>query len=76
MIDENDGFHLVYAKKGGSPKNCFFETRIDVTHFLLNNLNEIDFICINDVIINKDKLVNENIKLGRHLKIDKINKSI
>jgi hypothetical protein len=76
MIDENDGFHLVYAKKGGIPKNCFFETRVEVTGFLLNNLNEIDFICINDMIINKDKLVNDNIKLGRYLKIDKINKSI
>jgi len=71
MIDEHDGFRLVYAKKGGRPKNCFFENRIEVTEFLLYNLNDIDFICINDVIINKDKLVNENLKLGRFLKLSK-----
>jgi len=71
MIDENDGFRLVYAKSGGRPKNIFFESRIEVTEFLINNLNEIDFICINDVIIDKNKLVNENLKLSRFLKLDK-----
>ena len=71
MIDENDGFHLVYAKTGGRPKNIFLETRKEVTEFLINNLNEIDFICINDVIIDKNKLVNENLTLGRFLKLNK-----
>ena len=71
MIDEHEGFNLVYAKKGGKPKNCFFETRIEVTEFLANNLNEIDFIAINDVIINKNVLINNNSLLSKYLKLTK-----
>ena len=72
MIEKNDGFHLVYAKKGGSPKNIFFKNKIEVTEFLLENLNSIDLIVINDVIINKNDLVNQNIKMARYLKLNKI----
>ena len=71
MIDEHEGFNLVYAKKGGIPKKCFFETRIEVTEFLANNLNEIDFIAINDVIIDKNVLINNNSLLSKYINLTK-----
>lgn len=67
-----NGFNVVYAKSGRGPKNIFFEKRIEVTEFLLTNLNEIDFISINEVIIDKNTLVKNNIKLSRYLKLKKI----
>ena len=72
MLKENDGFRLVYAKSGNSPKNAFLKTKLEVTEFLIENLNNIDLIVINDVIINKNDLVNRNIKLARYLKLNRI----
>jgi ABC-type proline/glycine betaine transport system ATPase subunit len=68
----DDGFYLIYAKRCGIPQNIFFETRIEVVNFFIKNLNDIDFISINDVIIDKNKLINDNIKLSRYLKLKKI----
>jgi hypothetical protein len=68
-----EGFNLVYAKIGNAPKNIFLEKRIDIMKFLANNLNNINFLSINDVIIDNNKLVNDNIKLGRYLKLMIIN---
>jgi len=69
----NEGFNLIYAKSGGSPKNIFLDTRRDTIEFLFENLNNIDFISINDVIIDKNKLINENKILARYLKLIKLN---
>ena len=55
------------------PENCFLETRIEVTKFLKNNLNDIDFISINDIIIDKNILINNSLPLCRYLKLKKIN---
>lgn len=71
-IEVNDGFNLVYAKSGGRPKNIFLEKRRGVVEFLLENLNDIDFISINDINIDKNKLVNDNLLLCRYLKLKKI----
>lgn len=71
-ISYDDGFNLVYAKNGGIPKNIYFEDRIKVTEFFINNLNDIDFLCINDKNINKDEMINNNKKLSRYLKLMKI----
>lgn len=68
----NEGFNIVYAKKGGIPKNIFLEERFELTKFLLYNLNDIDFISINDVIVDKKKIAESNIKLLRYLKLSKI----
>lgn len=68
----NEGFNIVYAKNGGIPKNIFLEERFEVTKFLLYNLNDIDFISINDVIVDKKKIAESNIKLLRYLKLSKI----
>jgi hypothetical protein len=67
-----NGFTLLYTKNGRSPKNSWFKTRLEVTEFMINNLNSIDLLIINDVVIDKDKLINENLKLGRYLKLNKI----
>lgn len=72
-ISINDGFNLIYAKTGGIPKNEFFLNRRELVIFLIDNLDKIDFMSINDVIINKDKLINDNKILSRYLKIKKIN---
>ena len=45
---------------------------LDVTEFIMYNLNDMDLIVINDVIIDKNRLVNENLKLSRYLKLKKI----
>ena len=68
-IDNLDGFHLVYAKKCGSPKNRFFEKRIDLVEFFIYNLNDMDLISINDINIDRDKLVNNSKILSRYLKL-------
>jgi len=68
----SEGFNIVYAKSGGRPCNKFFESRRDVVKFLMNELNNIDFICVNDVTIDKDLMVKNNIKLSRYLKLKKI----
>lgn len=72
-ISINDGFNLMYAKNGGSPHNKFFINRRELVTFFVYNLDEIDFMSINDVIIDKNKLINDNKILVRYLKINKIN---
>jgi hypothetical protein len=66
-----DGFHIVYAKSGSIPKYTFYKNRIDVVEFMINNLNSIDLLSINNVVIDQKKLVNENKKLSRYLKLSK-----
>jgi hypothetical protein len=68
----SQGFNVVYAKSGGRPSNKFFENRREVVIFLMKELNNIDFICVNDVPIDKSLLVKNNIKLSRYLKLKKI----
>lgn len=67
------GYNMIYAKSGGRPFNIYFDYRIDVINFFLENLNNIDFLCINDVIIDKNKLIENSISLARYLKLKKIN---
>lgn len=71
-IEMNDGFNVVYAKRMSTPKNIFFDTRLEVVTFLLENLNDIELISINDVQLDKNKLVNDNKKLSRYLKLSKL----
>jgi len=59
-IEMNDGFNIVYAKIGDSPKNIFLEKKEEVIKFFIQKLNDIDFISINDVNIDKNKLINDN----------------
>jgi hypothetical protein len=66
------GFNVTYAKRGGTPKSKFFETRREVVVFLLEELNDIDLIAVNDVIINKNDLVKNNVKLSRYLKLKRL----
>lgn len=72
----NDGFNLIYAKIGGMPKNEFFSNRRELVIFLIDNLDKINFISINDIIIDKNKLINDNNILSRYFKIKKINESL
>lgn len=74
-IEQNDGFNLIYAKSGGIPKNCYFDNKKDVIKFLMENLNNIDFISINDVIIDKELLIKNNLTLSAYLK-NKMNNEI
>jgi hypothetical protein len=71
-IVEDSGFNLIYAKKCGRPKNVAFKSRNEVTKFFLDNLNDIEVLFINDVTIDINKLINNNKKLARYLKIQKI----
>ena len=71
-LDNLDGYHIVYAKKCGSPQNKFFTERIELVEFFVYNLNDIVFLSINDVIIDINKLINSNITLSRYLKLMKI----
>lgn len=72
-LDDNDGYNIVYAKIGGVSKFKYFKERRKVVEFLMDELNNIDFMSINDVIINRNELVNSNLKLSRYLKLIKIN---
>jgi len=68
----NDGFNVIFAKRLGSPKSKFFETRSDVLDFILTNIDDIDFLSINDVSIDKDRFINDNKKISRYLKLRNI----
>jgi hypothetical protein len=72
----SEGFNIIYAKKGGRPKNTFLESRRDVVEFFLENLNDIDMLSVNDVIIDTEQLIKGNVKLMRYLKLRKIIESI
>ena len=67
-----EGFNIIFAKVGGSPKSKFFMTRREVIEFFLLELNNIDFLSVNDVPIDINKMLS-NKKLLRYLKIKKIN---
>jgi hypothetical protein len=66
-----EGFFVVYAKKCNKPNNIHFKDRINIVEFLLYNANDIDFLSINDVIIDLNKLINNNLMLSRYLKLTK-----
>lgn len=68
-IQINEGFNIVYAKKYNRPQNIYCKDRHDVIKFFIDNLNDIDLIVINDIIIDKNKLVNNNKILSRYLKL-------
>ena len=71
-LEINDGFNIMYAKNCGTPKNVFFKDRRGFVEFILENINDIDFITINDKQINKEKLINDNTLLNRYLKLKRI----
>ena len=73
MQEFDEGYNIVYAKKRSSPKRILCKSRKDVINFFINELNNIDFLSINDVIIDLNKLVNNNIKLSRYGVIAKLN---
>lgn len=73
MNDEKKGFRIIYAKSGCSPKNNFFEKKMELLEFILENLDYIDYLSINDVLIDKNKFADENkLKINRYLKIKKL----
>jgi len=69
MIDVINGFNLIYAKSGESPKHKFFKTKNEVIDFLLINLNKMDFLSINEMNININMLINTNLYLSRYIKL-------
>ena len=71
-LNDNEGFNLVYAKKCGSVQRLFCKNRKDVTEFFIKKLNDIDFLSINDVTIDINKLVENNKVLSRYLKLKRI----
>lgn len=73
-IEINDGFNVVYAEKCGRPKAVFLNNRQEVVNFFMENLNNIELLTINDIIIDKNKLVNDNKLLSRYLKLKRIEK--
>lgn len=71
----NEGFAIVYAKSGSSPKNIFLETKIEVINFFIDHLDEIDFLSLNDIAINKNNFLTQilkNVKISRYLKLKKL----
>ena len=72
-IEINDGFNIVYAKSGNSPRNYYCDNRRDVIKFFISELNNIDLLIINDMVIDKNKLIADNLNLSRYLKMKKIN---
>ena len=72
-MSEKKGFRIIYAKSGGSPINIFFEKKMKLLGFIINNLDYIDYLSINDVLIDKNKFVDENkTKINRFLKINRL----
>lgn len=63
--EDSKGFNLVYAKIGGSPKNIFFENNNDVIKFFIENVDNINFLTINDRFINVEQLLENIINLKK-----------
>jgi len=74
-LEMNDGFNLMYAKKMGTPMSILLKSRIEVLEFIIENEDNIDFLSINDVVIDLPKLINDNVLLGRYIKMKKINEN-
>jgi hypothetical protein len=68
----SEGFNVVYAKKGSRPYNKFFENKKDTIKFIFTEFDNIDFLSINEVMIDKVELFNKNIKFARYLKLKRI----
>ena len=75
-IELVEGFYVMYVKSGCGPKHIYFEKKKDATIFIMKNLNNIDLITINGTQIDKNKLVDENLKLNRYLKLKRIQDEI
>lgn len=73
ILNFYDDFNVIYAKKMGIPKTAVFDNKKDVVEFLLYNIDDIDFLSINEVIIDKNKLIYENKLFSRYLKLIKLN---
>jgi hypothetical protein len=73
ILNFYDDFNIVYAKKMGLPKRVVFDNKKNVIEFLLYNIDDIDFLSINEVIIDKNKLIYENKLFLRYLKLIKLN---
>lgn len=63
------GFSISYGKMGSSPKSIFIRDRNDVLKFFFKEIRNIDYISINDRVVNKTRLINNNIILSRYLKL-------
>jgi hypothetical protein len=63
------GFSMTYCKIGSSPKSIFLRDRNDVLNFLFKEIKNIDYIGINDRVVNKNRLINNNLVLSRYLKL-------
>lgn len=68
----SEGFNVIYARKGQSPRNKFFINKTETIKFIFIEFDNIDFLSINDVLIDKEELLNKNIKFTRYLKLKKI----
>lgn len=67
MIDK--GFNVVYAKSGGRPKSTHIEDKNGLIKFLVNKLDEIDFVSINDKQLNINEFLKGSLKLSRLVKL-------
>ena len=70
---KEEGYHIVYVKSGGKPNNIWFETRLEMIDFLFKNLSEYDLFSVNDIIVDKSRLIQKNKKVYRYLKLRKLN---
>lgn len=66
-IEINDGFNITFAKRCGRPQYIFFKDRKEVVNWFMNNLNNVDFVAINDKQIDTNRIINENILLKNYL---------
>lgn len=66
-IEINDGFNITFAKRCGRPQNVFLKDKTDVVNWFMNNLNNVDFVVINDKQIDTNRIINENILLKNYL---------
>jgi len=64
-----EGYNIIYAKKNGIPKNNFFKSRVELVEFIVYNVIDMEFLSINDVIIDRNKLVAQSKPLMRYLKL-------
>jgi len=57
LLKESDSFNIAYANKNGLPKYTTLNKPEEVLSFISNNIYEIVYLSINDIVLDIDKII-------------------
>jgi len=57
LLRGNESFTIIYANKNGIAKHTKIDTPKEVLSFISENIYEIKFLSINDIVLDIDKII-------------------